>query len=461
MNDVFSEELLSAYLDDELSADERGRVESALEENGDLRRILDDLQMVSAQLQQLPRYQVGRDLSAEVLCKIEQSEMGLREMGRNERQPSAAKSWAAPASRNSRRNIYWALSAMAATVALVAFVSLPSWRGSVNPEIVDKGQAGATSDLEPAPESAATPLAAHDSDRAVADSRNARSVDRPPRVAANSRGAQPSAADIATADAPPSTVNVAPNQPQAPRPKASRPQAMTLRTATPQKLAGGAADSVAPMAATSLPPRADLKLDFSGKNYVVRLASPAKALRGGAFDEAVQRQEISLQLTGESQPSPPFAQDHRITKGEIDAVLVVATPPQIEDLLADLSSRPEAFYPTAAYPIEYDSLLLWLVYLADASSRPNADGSPPPGENGAGRSFDLTAFFKNRTENGFAWRTPQPTQNEIDGFFPAPQPAKKPVADAEKKARSVAKKIDLTKKVRVLFFLQATTAEQP
>ncbi len=481
MNDVFSEELLSAYLDDELSADERARVENALEANSDLRRILDDLQIVSAQLQQLPRYQVGRDLSAEVLRKIEQSEQGKNERGQTEHRPSVSKPLAPSASKSSRRNLYWAMSAMAATVALVAFISLPLWRGSDTPGIVDKGSFETTSDLEPgdlepgdlepAPESAAAPLAApssapHESERAVADSRNARSVDRPPRAAANTRDAHPSAAEIATADAPPSTVNVAPHQPQAPRPKAARPKAarpkaMTLRTATPQKLAGGAADSVAPMAATSLPPRADLELDFSGKNYVVRLASPAKVLRSGAFDEAVKRQEISLHLTGESQPALPFAQDHRIAKGEIDAVLVVATPPQIEDLLADLASRPDEFYPTAAYPIEYDSLLLWLVYLADASSRPNADGSPPPGENRAGRSFDLTAFFKNRTENGFAWRTPQPTQNEIDGFFPAPQPGKKPVAAAEKKARSVAKKVDLTKRVRVLFFLQATTAEQP
>ena len=54
MNHEFSDELLSAYLDDELSPEERADVEAALDADPELRRTCDELRALSNALQAMP-----------------------------------------------------------------------------------------------------------------------------------------------------------------------------------------------------------------------------------------------------------------------------------------------------------------------------------------------------------------------------------------------------------------------
>jgi hypothetical protein len=72
MNDESRQELISAYLDDELSPEERARVEAWLSENSELRQLHDELLALRAGLQSLPTHKLDRDLAAEVLRRAEQ-----------------------------------------------------------------------------------------------------------------------------------------------------------------------------------------------------------------------------------------------------------------------------------------------------------------------------------------------------------------------------------------------------
>ncbi len=67
MIDPEREELLSAYLDGEVSPEERARVEQWLAESSELRQMRDELLSIRTDLQALPRHQVGHDLAAVVM----------------------------------------------------------------------------------------------------------------------------------------------------------------------------------------------------------------------------------------------------------------------------------------------------------------------------------------------------------------------------------------------------------
>jgi anti-sigma factor RsiW len=65
------EELLSAYLDGELSADERSRVERLLAESPESRQLLDELRSIQTSLQRMPRARLGHDFADQVLRQAE------------------------------------------------------------------------------------------------------------------------------------------------------------------------------------------------------------------------------------------------------------------------------------------------------------------------------------------------------------------------------------------------------
>jgi hypothetical protein len=71
MNHLPQNELLSAYLDGELTADEQAEVERLLASSPAARQLLDDLRAVSATLQSLPRQKLGEDLTQQVLRAAE------------------------------------------------------------------------------------------------------------------------------------------------------------------------------------------------------------------------------------------------------------------------------------------------------------------------------------------------------------------------------------------------------
>jgi hypothetical protein len=78
------QELLSAYLDGELTAEEQARVEQLLSENQVYRQLYDELRALRTNFDGLPRHRLQQDLSGQVLRLAEQAmlrESGLRESG--------------------------------------------------------------------------------------------------------------------------------------------------------------------------------------------------------------------------------------------------------------------------------------------------------------------------------------------------------------------------------------------
>jgi negative regulator of sigma E activity len=72
MNDLPQNELLSAYLDGELTAGEQAEVERLLATNPAARQLLDELRTLGSVLQSLPQQKLGEDLSEQVLRTAKQ-----------------------------------------------------------------------------------------------------------------------------------------------------------------------------------------------------------------------------------------------------------------------------------------------------------------------------------------------------------------------------------------------------
>jgi hypothetical protein len=115
MNDLPQNELLSAYLDGELTAAEQAEVERLLASSPAARQLLDELRTLSATLQSLPQQKLGEDLSQQVL-RVAERRM-LTEGEPNDAAP-------VPASRTllrrfvTRRSVIWTGLAVAIAVMI-------------------------------------------------------------------------------------------------------------------------------------------------------------------------------------------------------------------------------------------------------------------------------------------------------------------------------------------------------
>jgi anti-sigma factor RsiW len=73
MNSSENEILISAYLDDELTVEERARVEQLLAGSAEARQLLEELRALRGGLQELPQHRLELDFAQKVLNKIEQT----------------------------------------------------------------------------------------------------------------------------------------------------------------------------------------------------------------------------------------------------------------------------------------------------------------------------------------------------------------------------------------------------
>jgi len=73
MPPIPDDELISAYLDDELSRDDRLRAEQLLLDRADLRRLFEELRGLRDGLRGLPKFSLGEEFSSDVLRKAERS----------------------------------------------------------------------------------------------------------------------------------------------------------------------------------------------------------------------------------------------------------------------------------------------------------------------------------------------------------------------------------------------------
>ncbi|MFW6124699.1 MAG: anti-sigma factor family protein, partial [Pirellulales bacterium] len=126
-------ELLSAYLDGELTADEQARVEQWLADDPAARGLLDELRALSGLVRQLPAESLGEDLAPIVLRQAERETLLGRAAGDGQPTPGATPTQPATRSDKPRwwgharrlfnaRGLGWAVAAVAVAV-LITFVS--------------------------------------------------------------------------------------------------------------------------------------------------------------------------------------------------------------------------------------------------------------------------------------------------------------------------------------------------
>jgi len=130
----FPDELISAYLDGELSADDRARVEEQLMDSVEHRRMFEELKSLRRSLQELPGQSLDDAFAARVLQRAEQELLLPDATG--EAPPQAAKAaptgkansaGAAPPRRGEPgawRGLVWSVAAMAAAVMFIVFSPL-------------------------------------------------------------------------------------------------------------------------------------------------------------------------------------------------------------------------------------------------------------------------------------------------------------------------------------------------
>lgn len=124
-DDKFDDELLSAYVDNELDAHERAAVEARLRTDERARQLLQELRQASEAVRSLPREKLPRDLRGGVFAAIDDAalEKGAFGQANAERATTLPMSPAAQQRRLSPRT--WALAAFAVAAALMLVVALP------------------------------------------------------------------------------------------------------------------------------------------------------------------------------------------------------------------------------------------------------------------------------------------------------------------------------------------------
>ena len=124
MNEKIPEELISAYIDGELTSDEQVRVEQALLEDPRSQQLLEDLQALHDRLQAVPRSEPSQDYTQQILRRAERailtepSEMP----GTSDGAKTPALQTAIPVARSKQpanlKHLIWATTALAATLML-------------------------------------------------------------------------------------------------------------------------------------------------------------------------------------------------------------------------------------------------------------------------------------------------------------------------------------------------------
>ncbi len=143
MKNEFPDELISAYLDGEVTADEQAQVEQALHDNAEYQHLFDELRTLRSSLQSLPRCQLDATFSERVLRRAERAMLepaAVSDSGDGAVKHSTD-GRAHPASRPKRRMLskrWYAAIGISAAIAAVLVVALFIMPKGPDPNTVKK-----------------------------------------------------------------------------------------------------------------------------------------------------------------------------------------------------------------------------------------------------------------------------------------------------------------------------------
>jgi len=145
MNNVPENELLSAYVDGELTAEEQAQVERLLAADPAARQLVDELRALSSSVKALPKHTIGRDISQQVVARAKRQMPTPAPAPSPEHEPpeDQAPAWRAIVRRVARpRNFLW--SAVAVAVVVLLMVMTPdTLNGPHAPSVAMKSAADA------------------------------------------------------------------------------------------------------------------------------------------------------------------------------------------------------------------------------------------------------------------------------------------------------------------------------
>lgn len=121
MNEKIPEELISAYIDGELTSDEQVRVEQALLEDPHSQQLLEDLQALHDRLQAIPRSEPSQDYTQQILRRAERAILTGPSTASGEEATTAVRPANPGVQANQPTNLkhlIWASTALAATLML-------------------------------------------------------------------------------------------------------------------------------------------------------------------------------------------------------------------------------------------------------------------------------------------------------------------------------------------------------
>ncbi len=388
MPDLLQNELLSAYLDGELTAAEQAQVERLLSADPDAARLLEELRSLSVELQELPRQTVGEDLSVQVLRVAERRMLTEGDPGSATSTPAAPRLPETSFFRRFliRRTVVWTSLAVAVAVAIsinerlqqkpladkqLARVTAPrdeetSQSRAVKPELVR--ESGPPPTIQAAPDA----VASNEKNAVVADNRDAglaqaATAGSPaveptvPQVSANRLATktspmkpeadrvEPRAALSPSAPAPapaavPANANASAKSSVTPAPVATvPPRVAAVKRVNPPMVKGvvnGA--SIPPGIATKTPVKA-----AAPAGPIIQVVScdiTAEADRKKTFDKLLEANGIASTLYRAS--ADTAAGRRRIEEMQIkgaDLVYVEVSEAQAKAVLAGLVAQPELF----------------------------------------------------------------------------------------------------------------------
>jgi len=384
MHDIPDDELISAYLDGEVTDEERRHVERLLAERPECRKLFEELQAITGQLRAAPRHELDDRFARRVLRRAERHMLAgepSNAVPNDATAPAEAPSVASPSSESpltsatisiasartlkghNWRRYGWAGLAAAAAL-LVMFLSGPE-PDADNPQVANAPQAGpeslsldtprgelpnigAPSNSSPAEGGPVSPLIATTApDEQAVDPSSPSTAPDPTRTtapiestASTATGTTPASerADLATdsdsqSTEPSSAVAGGSNQPAAP-------------------------DDVEPAVATTTAPSSSPPFE---------LAMPRPELKG---DELVVVVEVAQQAFDEQMLDRllesvgiHFDDESRPASESSDVIYVEATPTQVEAALRGLAGQPNRFLKLAVVPADdAERGAAWLQY---------------------------------------------------------------------------------------------------
>jgi anti-sigma factor RsiW len=313
------DELLSAYLDNELAPEERARVEVRLADDPAARQLLDELRSVSHAVKGLPARPLGADIRDTVLRRAERamlaSKPGERASARGDVASQNPRDDLSPRFTIGRslRGWVWAGLATAAALGIMAFES-SSNRDAQLPETVAQRNAEPAGDAKPAPEL-----------RAVVKSEQ---LDAPSAPVASPPPGMPATPQLNTGlsvqakDKNKSTLND--EQGSAAEDShiaamARKPDVGESQVANGKQTAGSAA--VGGAIVSGIQPAFDADATTSGNVdndlLVIRVQVQSEAFKGRAFDRMLDRNGIVVEESPDQSAASPLAAN----ENERDAAL--------------------------------------------------------------------------------------------------------------------------------------------